>query len=52
VAKAYDSEYQGFFVYGTLKMVLPEPVAKVMGTTTQTEYKAINGVFKKRKVRL
>ncbi len=30
----------------------PEQGAKVIGTTTRTEYKVTNGVFKKRKVRL
>ncbi len=51
-AEAYDSEYQGFYDHGTLKVVRPEPGAKVIGTTTQTEYKVVNVVFKKRKVRL
>ncbi len=51
-AEAYDSEYQGFVEHGTLKLVRPEPGAKIIGTTTRTEYKVINGVFKKRKVRL
>jgi hypothetical protein len=51
-AEAYDSEYQGFLEHGTLKLVRPESGAKVVGTTTRTEYKVTNGVFKKRKVRL
>ena len=51
-AEAYDSEYQGFYDHGTLKVVRPEPGAKVIGTTTRTEYKVVNCVFKKRKVRL
>jgi hypothetical protein len=38
-ADAYDSEYQGFYDHGTLKVVRPEPGAKVIGTTTRTEYK-------------
>jgi hypothetical protein len=49
-AEAYDSEYQGFYDHGTLKVVRPEPGAKVIGTTTRTEYKVVNGVFKKHKV--
>ncbi len=32
--------------------MLPELGAKVISTTTRTEYKVVNGVFKKRKVRL
>ena len=51
-AEAYDSKYQGFYDHGTLKVVWQEPGAKVIGTTTRTEYKVVNGVFKKRKVRL
>jgi hypothetical protein len=30
----------------------PEPDAKILGTTTRTEYKIVNGLFTKRKVRL
>jgi hypothetical protein len=30
----------------------PEPGAKILGTTTRTEYKTVNGQFTKRKVRL
>ena len=51
-AEAYASEHQGFFEHKTLKIVRPEPGAKILGTTTRTEYKVVNGVFKKRKVRL
>ena len=51
-AEAYDSEYQGFLEHGTLKIVRLEPGAKILGTTTRTEYKATNGDFKKRNVRL
>ncbi len=49
LAEAYDSEYQGFYDHGTLQVVHPEPGAKVIGTITRTEYKVVNGVFKKRK---
>ena len=51
-AEAYDLEYQGFLEHGTLKIVLLEQGAKILGTTTRTEYKVASGVFKKRKVRL
>ena len=43
---------QEFLEHGTLKLVLPEQGAKVIGMTTHTEYKVINGVFKKCKVLL
>ncbi len=48
-AEAYEGEYQGFYDHGTLKVVRLEPGAKVIGTTTRTEYKVVNGMFKKRK---
>ena len=51
-AEAYDAEYQGFLEHGTLKIVRPEPGVKILGTTTRTEYKVVNGALKKRKVRL
>ena len=51
-AVAYDNEYQGFFKHQTLKIARPEPGAKILGSTTWTEYKVVNGVFEKRKVRL
>ena len=51
-AEAYDSEYQGFLKHGALQLVWPEQGAKVIGTTTRTEYKVTNGVFKKHKVLL
>ena len=51
-AEAYDSRYQGLLEHGTLKIVRLEPGAKILGTTTRTEYKVTNGVFKKHKVRL
>ena len=51
-AEAYDSEYQGFLEHGTLKMVRLEQGDKKLGTTTRTEYKVTNWVFKKRKMRL
>ena len=37
-AETYESEYQGFYDQRTLKVVRPEPGAKVIGTTTRTEY--------------
>jgi hypothetical protein len=49
-AEAYDSEYQGFYDHRTLKVVQQEPGAKVIGTTTHTEYEMVKRVFKKRKV--
>ena len=50
-AEAYDSEYQGFLEHGTLKIVRLKPQGdKILGTTTRTEYKGVNGVFTKRKV--
>ena len=51
-AEAHDSEYQGFLEHGTLKIVRLKPRDKILGTTTRTEYKVINGVFKKSKVLL
>ena len=51
-AEAYDKEYQGFKQHGTLKAVRPVPGVKILGTTTSTEYKVVNGELKKRKVRL
>jgi hypothetical protein len=51
-AEAYDKEYQGFLEHGTLKIVRPEPGVKILGTTTRAEYKVVNGVLKKRKIRL
>ena len=51
-AEAYDKEYQGFVEHGTLKIVRPVPGVKILGTTTRAEYKVVNGVLKKRKIRL
>ena len=51
-AEAYDKEYQGFKQHGTLNAVRPVPGVKILGTTTSTEYKVVNGELKKRKVRL
>jgi hypothetical protein len=51
-AEAYDSKYLGLLEHGNLKLVWPEPGGKVIGTTTLTEYKVTNRVFKKRKVQL
>ncbi len=48
-AEACNSEYQGFYDHETLpvKVVRPEPGAKVIGTTTRTEFKVVKSVFKK-----
>ena len=43
---------QGFKENGTLKAIRPVPGVKILGTTTRTEYKVVNGELKKRKVRL
>ena len=53
-AEAYDREYQGFYEHQTLKVARarPEPGTKVLGSTTRTEYKVMNGELKKYKVRL
>jgi hypothetical protein len=51
-AVAYDAEHQGFYEHQTLSNSRPEPDAKILGTTTRTEYKTVNGQFTKRKVRL
>ena len=53
-AEAYDREYQGFYEHQTLKVARarPEPGTKVLGSTTRTEYKVVNGEMKKYKVRL
>ena len=53
-AEAYDREYQGFYEHQTLKVARarPEPGTKVLGSTTRTEYKVVNGELKKYKVRL
>ena len=40
------------FEHGILEMVRPEPGSKFIGTTTRTEHKVANGVFRKRKVQL
>ena len=37
---------------GTVRAVKPPPGAKILGTTTRTEYKTSNGIFDKRKVRM
>jgi hypothetical protein len=51
-AAAYMEEHQGFHEQGTLQVARPEPGAKILDTTTRTDYKVSNGVFDKRKVRL
>ncbi len=53
-AEAYDREYQGFYEHQTLKAASPESGTKVLGSTTRTEYKVVNGLgeLKKYKVRL
>ncbi len=45
--EAYDNEYQGFYEHQTLKIARPEPGAKVLGSIARSEYKIVNGVFKK-----
>jgi hypothetical protein len=42
-AEAYDAEHQGFYEHQTLSISRPEPGAKILGTTTRTEYKTVNG---------
>ncbi len=51
-AETYDTRNQGYLDHGTLKLVRPEQGAKVIGTTTRTEYNVTNAVFKKSKIRL
>jgi hypothetical protein len=46
-AEAYDPEHQGFYEHQTLKITRPKPNAKILGTTTRTEYKTVNGQFTK-----
>ena len=49
-ANACVQEFRGFKERNTFAVVIPEPGAKIMGTTTRTEYKTDNDVFQKRKV--
>ncbi len=49
-AEAYDAEHQGLYEHQTLKIARQEPDDKILGTTTPTEYKTVNGQFTKRKV--
>ena len=51
-AEAYNKEYHGFKEHGTLKLFRPVPGVKILGTTTRTEYKVMNGELKKQRVRL
>jgi hypothetical protein len=51
-AEAYNQEYQGFVQHGTLKIERPPPGAKILGTTTRADYKVVNSVFQKCKIRL
>ncbi len=51
-AAAYDNEYPGFYEHQAFKIARQEPGAKIVGSTTRTEYKVVNGVFKKQKIRL
>ncbi len=41
---AYRAEYQGFVDRDAFDIVKPPPGAKILGTTTVTEYKKTNGV--------
>jgi hypothetical protein len=45
-------EYKGMINRGAVRAVKPPPGAKILGTTTRTEYKTSNGIFDKRKVRM
>ena len=49
---AYFKEYKGMMDRGAVRAVKPPPGAKILGTTTRTEYKTSNGIFDKRKVRM
>jgi hypothetical protein len=51
-AEAYDAEHQGFYEHRILKIARQEPDAKILGTTTRTEYKTVHGQFTEHKVRL
>ncbi len=46
------AEHEGFYWLQTLKIRRPEPGAKILGPTTRTEYKTVNAVYRKHKVRL
>jgi hypothetical protein len=50
--EAYFKEYKGMMDCGAVQAVKPPPGAKILGTTTRTEYKTSNGIFDKRKVRM
>ncbi len=50
-AEEYNAEHQGLYEHQTLKIRRLEAGAKILGTTTRTKYKTVNGVFKKLKVR-
>jgi hypothetical protein len=51
-AEAHDAEHPGFYEHQTLNIQRPQPLAKILGTTTCTEYKTVNAVSRKRKARL
>ncbi len=50
--EAYFKEYKGMMDRGAVQAVKPPPGAKILGTTTRTEYKTSNDIFDKRKVRM
>ena len=50
--EAYMNEYQGFKNRDVVKIVVPPPGAKILGSTTRAEYKTDQGVLQKRKIRL
>ena len=45
-------EYQGFKDRDVVRIFVPPPGAKILGSTIRTEYKTDQGVPQKRKVRL
>ncbi len=42
-AETYDRGYQGFYEHQILNVARPEPGTNVLGSTTQIEYKVVNG---------
>ena len=51
-ADAHQKEYQGFKDRNAFATVLLPKGARALGTTTRRDYKVVNGVFSKRKVRM
>ena len=50
--EAYRKEYQGFKDRRAVGIVIPPRCSKVLGSMTHTDYKVVQGVLQKRKVRL